>query len=313
MLDSSQFLKKSYFIIFLKGAVIGLANVIPGVSGGTMALLLGIYEKLIYQIKAFKPNNLKLLLNFKFTAFSKVIDVPFLGFLFLGLVCSIISLAKLLEWLYADYRILTLAFFFGLVMASVFSIWRHLENWSWKEQIFAGLGTLFGAWIVTLDPNTPNPNTIYVFLCGMIAIISMILPGLSGSFVLLIMGNYFLIFKALNNLNLELLFPFILGCITGLLAFSHVLAWLLKHFKDQTLSTLTGFIVASLIILWPWTKPVYVSQTVAGKTKAVLQAYDFYLPELNFELLIAIFVAAIAFSTIIILEKQVGKSTQSSN
>ena len=304
----SRLLKRAYLIVFLKGAVIGLANVIPGVSGGTMALLLGIYEKLIYQIKAFKPANLKLLLRFRFRAFAQTIDLPFLTFLFLGLVCSIISLAKLLEWLYADYRILTLAFFFGLVLASVFSVWRHLEIWTWKEQIFAGVGTLFGAWVVTLEPNMPNPNTVYIFVCGVIAIISMILPGLSGSFVLLIMGNYFLIFKALNDLNVGLLVPFILGCATGLIAFSHVLAWLLKRFKDQTLATLTGFIVASLIILWPWTQPIYVSETIAGKTKAVLKTYDFYLPALNSDLLVAIVVGLVAFFSIIVLEKQVGSN-----
>ena len=295
---------------FFKGAIIGLANVIPGVSGGTMALLLGIYEKLIDQIKAFNMHNLKLLCALRFARLAKAIDLPFLFALALGLVLSIISLTKLLAWLYSDYRIFTLAFFFGLVLASVVSVWRHLDNPTWKDQIFTALGVLFGVWIVTLDPNTPNPNTIYIFICGVIAIVSMILPGLSGSFVLLIMGNYFLIFKALNDLNFNILLPFMLGCGFGLISFSHVLSWLLRKFKNQTLSTLAGFIVASLIILWPWTKPIYTSKTIDGKTKEVLSAYDFYLPALDLELFTAIFIAVVALLVVIFLEQKVTKNTK---
>ncbi len=292
-----------YFILFLKGLIIGLANVVPGVSGGTMALLLGIYEKLIEQLKALNFKMLKLLIKGNFKTVSQHIDFSFLIFIFIGLGFSVIGISKLLEWLYTNYRVLTLAFFFGLVAASVGSVSKSVSPWTWKNTSFVVVGTLIGAWIVTLNPNTPNPNTIYIFLCGIIAIISMILPGLSGSFILLVMGNYFLILKALNHLDFSILIPFIAGCAVGLISFSHFLSWLLKNYKNQTLSFLIGFIVASLLVLWPWSKTLISSKIIGDKTKDVITGYDYYLPILGQELFLATIVSGIAFLLIIFGEK----------
>lgn len=231
----------------------GAANVIPGVSGGTIALITGIFEKLIDSIKSFDLTALKLVFTGKFKTFAKHINLDFLIAVFLGVGVSIFSLAWLLKFLFTNYPIYIWSFFFGLILGSVYFVGRTISKWNISVILSFIIGSAIALTISFLSPGTENDSLIYLLLCGVVAVCSMILPGLSGSFVLILMGNYELIMiDAVKDLNLKILIPIVVGAGVGLIAFSHVLSWLFKKFKDQTISILTGFILGSLAILWPW-------------------------------------------------------------
>lgn len=257
----------------------GAANVIPGVSGGTIALITGIYERLINAIKSFDVTALKLLLSRQWKAFWNVIDGSFLTALFLGIGVSIFSLAKLLEYLLEKHETLTMAFFFGLILISVFLVARTVKQWNATALIALAIGTAIAVGIALLAPASENSSFIYLFACGIVAMCSMILPGLSGSFVLIIMGNYALILGAIGSANISILLPLALGCVFGLVAFSHVLSWVFKHFHDQTIALMSGFILGSLAIIWPWKNTLTNSiQREDGSNKEVVTGYDWFLP-----------------------------------
>lgn len=259
----------------------GAANVIPGVSGGTIALITGIYERLINAIKSIDLKALKLLLNRQWRAFWTEIDGTFLTALFAGIGVSIISLAKLLEFLLEKHETLTMAFFFGLILISVFLVARTVRTWGVTSYIALAIGTAIAIGIALLAPATENSAFLYVFACGIVAMCSMILPGLSGSFVLIIMGNYALILGAIGSFDMSILIPLALGCGFGLIAFSHVLAWVFKNFHDQTIALMSGFILGSLAIIWPWKNTLINTIQRDGKPpKEVVTGYEWFLPSL---------------------------------
>ncbi len=254
---------QKYFnpVLFLKGMAMGAANVIPGVSGGTIALITGIYERLIDAIKSFDLKAFKLLMQGNRKEFSQHVDLPFLLPVGSGLLVAVFSLAKLFSYLFANYPEYIWAYFFGLVLASVYFVGKTVEKWKARTYLAFLTGVAIAVLLTVLHPAGENEHPLYLFLSGIVAIVSMILPGLSGSFVLILLGNYRLVaIDAINHFNLKILIPFALGAAVGLVAFSHFLSWLFKKYKDLTIALLTGFILGSLSILWPWKKPVYLMQ-----------------------------------------------------
>lgn len=268
-----------------KGIAMGAANVIPGVSGGTIALITGIFERLIDAIKSFNLKALQLLLKGKFKDFAKHVDLVFLIFVFLGIGIAIISIARIFEFLFENYPVHIWSFFFGLVLASVYFVGRKITHWNGAVVVNFIIGTAAAIAISVLSPASENSSIVYVMLCGVVAACSMILPGLSGSFVLILMGNYQLIMiQAVNDLNMQILIPTVIGAVVGVLVFSYILSWVFKRFRNQTIALLSGFILGSLGILWPWKN--LITKSFAGESKVI--GYDWFLPEINGEFFIAI-------------------------
>ncbi|MCG8580946.1 MAG: DUF368 domain-containing protein [Bacteroidales bacterium] len=277
----------------------GAANVIPGVSGGTIALITGIFERLINAIKSFNGTALQLLIKRDFKALAQHIDLYFLIALFTGVGIAVLSLAKLFDYLFINYPIYIWAFFFGLVLASVYFVGKTVKHWSASASISLIAGTAIAISFTVLTPASQNDSFLYLILCGVVAICSMILPGLSGSFVLILLGNYQLVMiDAINNLSFQILLPVAIGAGGGLIAFSHFLSWLLKKYHNQTIALLTGFIAGSLGILWPWKDAV--TQQFGDKIKTV--KFDYYQPELNSEFYIAVFFVILGIASITITE-----------
>jgi putative membrane protein len=246
---------KQYFILFFKGLGMGAANVIPGVSGGTIALITGIFERLINAIKAFNLTALKLLLKGKLKELAKHLDLYFLGAVFLGIGISILSIARLFEFLFDYYPVLIWAYFFGLILGSVYFVGKTIDRYTLSVMLVFIVGAGIALSITFLNPARENESLVYLFLCGIIAACSMILPGLSGSFVLMLLGNYELVMiDAVNQLNLMILLPVVAGAGVGLIAFSWFLSWIFRKFRNHTIAVLTGFILGSLGIIWPWKK-----------------------------------------------------------
>ena len=284
---------KNIITWFAKGFGIGAANVIPGVSGGTIALITGIFERLIDSIKSFNIQALKLLLKREFKQFAKETDLSFLISIFIGAIVSIFTIAKLLGFLFEFYPIYVWAFFFGLILASVFFVGKTINKFSYREIIAFLIGTSIALYLSFMQPATENNAFYYLIICGIVGIVSMILPGLSGSFVLILMGNYELVMiKAVNTLDFNILIPVGIGIIIGLPAFSHILSWIYKKFRNQTIATLTGFILGSLSILWPWKNEVYMKDASGYISNRhgnkIIEGYERYIPDsLNTEVLLA--------------------------
>ena len=237
----------------------GIANVIPGVSGGTIALITNIYEDLIKSLKFFNLKALKLILSGKIKEFVKYTNFFFISSVLGGSIVSLFSIAKLFEYLLVKYPTPVWSFFFGLILASVYYVGLRIKKWKLTTILLFILGASIAISISFLSEASPNDNLLYVFICGAIGIIGMILPGLSGSFILILMGNYKLLMVdavskslGLDIESLILLLVFLIGSIAGLVGFSNIISWLFKKFKDQLLSLLTGFILGSLLIIWPW-------------------------------------------------------------
>lgn len=267
--------------IFLKGLAMGAANVIPGVSGGTIALITGIYERLINAIKACDVTAMKLFLARDFAKLWQHIDGRFLAAIGLGVVVSIVTLAKLFEYLLDAHERFTMAFFFGLILLSLYYVAKRISAWTPTVIVSLIVGSAIAIGIALLAPASENSSFIYVFVCGVVAISSMILPGLSGSFVLIIMGNYALVLGAISSMQMSVLVPLALGCVVGLVLFSHVIAWIFKHYENQTLALMTGFVLGSLVVIWPWKEAIMQTVQRANKPpKEVVASYQWYMPEL---------------------------------
>ncbi len=268
--------------LILKGLGMGAANVIPGVSGGTIALITGIYEELINSLKSFDLQALKLLLKFKWKEFVSYTNLYFLVQVLFGLGIAVLTLAKVFKYLFENYPVYIWAYFFGLVLASVYFVGKTVEKWNISTKISFLIGLIVAVIVTVLHPAGENDNPVYLFFNGIIAIISMILPGLSGSFVLILLGNYRLVaIDAINNFDFKTLLPFALGAIIGLVAFSHVLSWLFKKYKNQTIALMTGFILGSLNILWPWKKAVFLQQNdeyVMKHGRKIIAYYEQVVP-----------------------------------
>ncbi len=289
----------SFLKTIIKGAAMGAANVIPGVSGGTIALITGIFERLINAIKSFNGKAIQLLIKGEFQALAKHIDLYFLLALFSGIGLAIISLARLFEYLFIHYPIYIWAFFFGLVLASVYFVGKTVKKWTTSSIVSLVIGTAIAVSISILTPASQNDSFLYLILCGVVAICSMILPGLSGSFVLILMGNYQLVMiDAINDLSINILLPVAIGAGIGLIAFSHFLSWLLKKYHNQTIALLTGFIAGSLGILWPWKDEV--TQQFGDKVKTI--GFEYYWPELNTEFYFAVLFIILGIASITITE-----------
>lgn len=244
---------RRFFITALKGFGMGAANVVPGVSGGTIALLTGIYQDIINSLNSLTEKcTWKSLFSGRLGEFWKCINGNFLVALLVGVTISIFSLAKLMTWLLAYYPILTWAFFFGLILASAFSMFRDIKDWKFSDVLFVLCGAGLGVAVCTLSPTSTPDDLWFIFVCGALAICTMILPGISGSFILLILGKYDYIMQAVTDLNIPVLLAMALGCLVGILAFSKFLHWLLGKWEKQTMIVLLGFVIGSLIKVWPW-------------------------------------------------------------
>lgn len=258
-----------YILTAVKGACMGAADVIPGVSGGTIAFIMGIYDKFVASLAAINAEAVKLFFTGKFKEFWRHINGGFLLSLVVGIGVSVISLATVMQTLLSDFPIQTWAFFFGLIVASSIFILRGISGWSLREILFLIGGILLGVVICTLSP-TQTPDALwFIFLSGAIAICAMILPGISGSFILLILGKYQYILGAVSGLvagqnvvgNLLIIGVFAIGAVVGILSFSKFLHWLLSRWHKQALIILAGFIIGSLVKIWPWNNPEAIAQT----------------------------------------------------
>lgn len=303
-------LLKNYAGLFFKGIGMGAANVIPGVSGGTIALITGIFEKLIDSIKSFDLTALRLFFSGKFKQFAQRVNLDFLVAVFAGIFVSIISLAKLLDFLFSNYPVYIWAYFFGLILASVYFIGKTIQKWNVSVILIFATGIAIAVLISIMNPASENEGFLYLIICGIVAICSMILPGLSGSFVLILMGNYELVvIDAVTHIRFEILIPVIIGAAIGLIAFSHFLSWVYKKFRDQTIAILTGFILGSLSILWPWKNPIYKLDSIGNiltkaDGEAIIQGWERVLPnQINNEVIFAVSLMVIGILTIWIIEK----------
>ena len=254
---------KNYLTVGIKGACMGAADVIPGVSGGTIAFITGIYDQLVGSIASINAEAFRLLLQGRFKDFWRHINGGFLLSLIAGIGLSVITLAGLMQMLLTTYPIQTWAFFFGLIVASSIFILRGISGWHLREYLMVILGVLLGATVCTLSPTQTPDGLWFIFLSGAIAICAMILPGISGSFILLILGKYQYIMGCISDLvsgtdvarNLMVLGVFAVGALVGIIGFSKLLHWLLARWNKEVLIVMAGFIIGSLVKIWPWGNP----------------------------------------------------------
>ncbi len=247
---------KDYALLVLKGVGMGAADVVPGVSGGTIAFIVGIYEELLNSIKSVDLEAIKMLFQFKWKDLWAKVNGSFLVSVFLGVGLSILSLAKLITYLLENQPVLVWSFFFGLVLASTIVVSRQIKKFSWDRWLIFALGTV-GAFFITVATPSNTPETLpFVFLSGAIAICAMILPGISGSFILVLLGKYFYIMNALKNFEVPTILTFLAGASIGIVSFSKVLSWLLQKYHDLTIALLSGFMLGSLNKVWPWKETI---------------------------------------------------------
>lgn len=247
---------KDYAFLILKGMGMGAADVVPGVSGGTIAFIVGIYDELINSIKSINGKSLKLFFTGKFAAFWKMINGSFLFSILLGIGISVFSLAKIITWLLVEHPILVWSFFFGLVLASTWFVAKDIKGWNWKTILGFVVGVVVAFYITVATPAETPSYLWFIFLCGAIAICAMILPGISGSFILVLLGKYFFIMDAVKTLDLVIIAVFGAGAVVGITSFSRVLSYALKHVRNITLAVLSGFMLGSLNKVWPWKEQI---------------------------------------------------------
>ena len=247
---------KDYAVLVLKGIGMGAADVVPGVSGGTIALIVGIYEELVNSIKSVNLHALKLLFTFKFADFWRQINGSFLLSVVSGILISIYSLAKLVTFLLENHPVMIWAFFFGLVLSSIYYVVKNVSEWNVMNVFMFLVGTAVAYYITIVTPTSTTNDLWFIFLSGAIAICAMILPGISGSFILLLLGKYEYMMSAVKNLDIFLLVVFAAGALVGIVLFSRLLSYLLANFYNITISLLSGFMLGSLNKVWPWKLPL---------------------------------------------------------
>lgn len=297
---------KEYAVLVLKGMGMGAADVVPGVSGGTIAFIVGIYDELIDSIKSINMHSLKLLFTGQITAFWKAINANFLLSLLFGIAVSILSLAKLMTYLLVNEPVLVWSFFFGLVLASTWFVSKDIKERNWKTILGFIAGAVIAYYITIATPAETSTSLLFIFLCGAIAICAMILPGISGSFILVLLGKYFYIMEAVNKLDLLVLGVFAFGALLGITSFSRVLSYALKHFRNITLSVLTGFMLGSLNKVWPWKEVVETYTDTHGEVKPLVE--NNILP--NEYLVEGIILMVIGFALVYVLEKLSSKKVK---
>jgi len=319
-----------YLLLILKGLAMGAANKIPGVSGGVVAFVAGFYEEFIFSLQRINGRSLKLFFGGRWKSFFSYINGSFLFAIILGMLISFFSVSKLLDYLIELYPIYVWSAFFGMIIGSIYAIGKHFKNWNLTAIFFLITGTLIGLYISFMNPMTENDNLFFVFLCGVISVSGMTLPGLSGSFILIILGNYVLLlvdsvnalydtfkevvtgnFSFANNPErmrmLQVLAVFTTGSVTGMVSFSHLINYLLKHYKTAVISTITGFIVGSLGVIWPWKEIIYKTTTngsfiLDANHHKIITHYKHYIPELNTQTSIAILYIILGILLILALE-----------
>lgn len=297
------------FFLVLKGLAMGAANKVPGVSGGVIAFVAGFYEEFIFSLRRINYNSLKLLINGRFKSLYYYTNARFLGLLILGMVISYFSVSLLLDYLLTHYELYVWAAFFGMILGSIYYITKDFDDWNFRNIVFVLLGTIAGVGISWLEPAAENDNLWFVFLCGIVGVSGMTLPGLSGSFILILFGNYVLLlvdsvnalsetmtdivawdFSFLENVErmrlLKVLLVFTLGSIAGLVSLSHVLGWLLKHYKNATFAVIIGFITGSLGVVWPWKEAQFRRDDegvflLDKSGNQIIDNYDRFLPDLG--------------------------------
>ncbi len=296
---------KDYVVIGLKGIAMGAADVVPGVSGGTIAFISGIYEELLSSISNVNLSLLKILQKEGLKVAWKQLNGSFLVVLFAGVFISIFSLAKVIKWLLENKPILLWSFFFGLVLASIIYIGKQITKWKVKAILALVIGVVIAYYITTLNPMvTENSSSIFIFLSGAIAICAMILPGISGSFILVLLGAYKPVLEAIDSKNFTTIAIFGIGAIIGLISFSRVLKWLFEHHKNSTLAALTGFIIGSLNKIWPWKETLTWRTNSHGiKIPFNQQSVSPFSFDGDSQLLFAILLAVVGFGLILVLEK----------
>ena len=308
--------RKDYLFLVLKGLAMGAANKVPGVSGGLVAFVAGFYQEFIYSLQRFNKTALRLVLGGRFKSCFDYVNGRFLCYLVSGMIISYFSISKFLDFLLIYYEIQVWSLFFGMVIGSIWYIYNDLEEHSKFSLLLTIIGAGVGLWISFLDPATQNDNLWFVFFCGVISVSGMTLPGFSGSFILILLGNYVLLLvDAVNALYdtiyevfsgnfsfyyngnrihmLKILAVFTLGSITGLVTFSHLLNYILTRFKQLTIASIFGFIIGSLGVIWPWKSKVFKvdidgSLFLDSTGNPIIIMYKRYIPEIDFNFCISI-------------------------
>ncbi|MFD0963022.1 DUF368 domain-containing protein [Pseudofulvibacter geojedonensis] len=326
------------FLLVLKGLAMGAANKVPGVSGGVVAFVAGFYQEFIYSLQRINGTAFKLLFNGRFKAFFKYINGSFLCYLILGMLVSYFSISKVLDYLIIHYELYVWSTFFGLILGSIYSISKKFDQFNLKALLFLIAGVVVGISISFLDPARENDNLLFVFFCGVISVSGMTLPGLSGSFILIIIGNYVLLLvDSVNALYdtfaniftgdfsftsdpirmrmLQVLAVFTLGSLVGMVTFSHLINYLLHKFKLPTISVIAGFIIGSLGVVWPWKETLFKTKPDGSfifdsNGREIITNYRRFIPELNQETSIAIGFISLGVLIILSLEWYGSKTTK---
>lgn len=326
---AARTLKDRLFLV-VKGLGMGAANKVPGVSGGVVAFVAGFYEEFIYSLQRVNKTAFKLLINGRFKSFYQYINGKFLALLFSGMVISYFSISKILDYFLKNYELYVWSLFFGMIIGSIYYINKDFKDWNYKSITALSVGIILGISISFLDPATENDHLLFVFFCGIISVSGMTLPGFSGSFILILLGNYVLLlvdsvnalydtffeiitgdFSVLNNdiriRLLKVLAVFTLGSVTGLVTFSHVLSYVLKHYKSITIASIIGFIIGSLGVVWPWKKTIFKLQPngdfqLDSRGEKIIANYERFIPELHSETFIALTYILIGILIVLALE-----------
>ncbi len=335
-MESTRTFTDKIFLI-LKGLGMGAANKVPGVSGGVVAFVAGFYEEFIYSLQKVNSKAFKLLINGRFKSFYQYINGRFLGLLFFGMIVSYFSVSKILDYLIKHYELYIWSVFFGMIIGSIYYIYKDFKDWNYKTYLSLAIGISIGVSISFLNPAKENDNLWFVFFCGIISVSGMTLPGFSGSFILILLGNYVLLlvdsvnalydtfseiirgdFSFTKNLErirmLKVLSVFTIGSATGLVTFSHLLSYILKHYKSITLSAIIGFIIGSLGVVWPWKKTIFKMNgegdfLIDSTGEKIIENYKRFMPELNTETYYAIAFILVGITMVLALEIY-GKKTR---
>ena len=291
----------NYLILAVKGFCMGAANVVPGVSGGTMALILGIYEELIHAIRSLNFKFLRLITLLKTREALSTISWPFLLPVGLGILLATFSLAKPLSWLLDNYPVIIWSFFFGLILSSVYTVSRVLKEWRMSTFVAIGVGGVAAYFLFGLVPVATPDALWFLFLGGFLAICAMILPGISGAYILVLLGKYHYILEAINNKDFGTLLILIAGALVGLLSFVRVIGWLLKRYHDLTMAILIGLMLGSLRRIWPWKETLTTFFDSHGKEMPALQT-NILPPSLNSEVGLAVLFMFLGFLTVVSID-----------
>lgn len=319
------------FFLVLKGIAMGAANKVPGVSGGMVAFVAGFYEEFIYSLQKVNYKALKLILNGRFKSFFQYINGRFLSLLILGMIISYFSISLLLDYLIVHYELFVWSSFFGMIIGSIYYVSKDFDDWSRRNLLWMTFGMLVGVSISFLDPARENDNLWFVFFCGIIGVSGQTLPGLSGSFIIMLFGNYVLLlvdsvnalyttvvemlqwdFSFLENAArirlLQVLAVFSLGSVVGLVTLSHLLGYLLKHFKMATYALIIGFITGSLGVVWPWKNTIYLTDSAGifltdSSGNKVVESFERFIPDFgNWQTWLAIFFIFVGIFMVVGLE-----------